>query len=319
MTGAFLTKGQSAITNTLIHVVTGAGGYTGRYIARRLLDEGARVRSLTGHVGRPSPFGDAVEDLPYRFDDVDVMARSLEGADTLFNTYWIRFARGGLTHDVAARNSRALFEAAAKAGVRRIVHVSITNASADSPLPYFRGKALVERALRESGVSHAILRPTIIFGREDILLNNIAWALRRFPAHPIPGRGDYLVQPIYVEDLARLAVKLGAGSDDAEVDAVGPDVMSYEDMVRLIARKVGSSARLVRVPGWMALAGARIAGLAVRDVVLTREEVDGLTAGLLVSRSGARPAGTTRLSEWLDGNADGLGRRYSNELARHYR
>ena len=303
----------------LTHVVTGASGYTGRYIARRLVDGGARVRSLTGHVDRPSPFGDAVEVFPYRFDDPDAMALSLEGVDTLFNTYWIRFSRGDLTHEMAVRNSMALFDAAAKAGVRRIVHVSITNASVESPLPYFRGKALVERALRESGVSHAILRPTIIFGREDILLNNIAWALRRFPVHPIPGKGDYPVQPIYVEDLAGLAVEAGAGGDDVEIDAVGPDVITYEEMVGQVARKVGSAAKLVEVPAWLALAGARIAGLVVGDVVLTREEVDGLTAGLLVSKSGAPPMGTTRLSDWLDDNADGLGAQYANELARHYR
>ena len=243
----------------------------------------------------------------------------LKDVDTLFNTYWIRFSRGDLTHEMAVRNSMALFDAAAKAGVRRIVHVSITNASVESPLPYFRGKALVERALRESGVSHAILRPTIIFGREDILLNNIAWALRRFPVHPIPGKGDYPVQPIYVEDLAGLAVEAGAGGDDVEIDAVGPDVITYEEMVGQVARKVGSAAKLVEVPAWLALAGARIAGLVVGDVVLTREEVDGLTAGLLVSKSGAPPMGTTRLSDWLDDNADGLGAQYANELARHYR
>ena len=305
--------------DVLTNVVTGAAGYTGRYIARRLLDGGARVRSLTGHVDRPSPFGDAVEVFPYRFDDPDEMSRSLEGVDTLFNTYWIRFSRGDLTHEMAVRNSMALFDAAAKAGVRRIVHVSITNASVESPLPYFRGKALVERALRVSGVSHAILRPTIIFGREDILLNNIAWALRRFPVHPVPGRGDYPVQPIYVEDLARLAVEASAGGDDVEIDAVGPDVMTYEEMVGLMASKVGSAAKLVRVPAWLALAGARIAGLVVGDVVLTREEVDGLTAGLLVSKSGAPPMGTTRLTDWLEDNADGLGAQYANELARHYR
>ena len=303
----------------ITHVVTGAAGYTGRYIARRLVDGGARVRSLTGHVDRPSPLGDAVAAFPYRFDDLDEMSRSLEGADTLFNTYWIRFSRGDLTHEVAVRNSKALFDAAAKAGVRRIVHVSITNASVESPLPYFRGKALVERALRETGVSHAILRPTIIFGREDILLNNIAWALRRFPLHPIPGRGDYPVQPIYVEDLAGLAVEAGAGDDDVEIDAVGPDVMTYKEMVGLVASKVGSAAKLVGVPAWLALALARIAGQVVGDVVLTREEVDGLTAGLLVSKSGAPPMGTTRLTDWLEDNTDGLGVQYANELARHHR
>ena len=307
------------MVDAITHVVTGVGGYTGRYIARRLVDGGARVRSLTGHVDRPNPFGDAVEVFPYRFDDPDEMSRSLEDVDTLFNTYWIRFSRGDLTHEVAVRNSMALFDAAAKAGVRRIVHVSITNASVESPLPYFRGKALVERALRESGVSLAILRPTIIFGREDILLNNIAWALRRFPLHPIPGRGAYPVQPIYVEDLAGLAVEAGSGGDDVEIDAVGPDVMTYKEMVGLVASKVGSAAKLVGVPAWLALALARIAGQVVGDVVLTREEVDGLTAGLLVSKSGAPPMGTTRLTDWLDDNADGLGVQYANELVRHYR
>ena len=301
------------------HVVTGASGYTGRYIARLLLDGGAAVRSLTGHPERPSPLGDRVVTYPYSFDDPGALARSLEGADTLFNTYWVRFARGDLTHDRAVRNSRALFEAARRAGVRRVVHVSITNGSADSPLPYFRGKALVEEALRESTLSHAIVRPAIIFGREDILLNNIAWMLRRFPVHPIPGDGRYGVQPIFVEDLARLAVELGTGAGDVEVDAVGPEVLAYEEMVRLIARKTGARARMVHVPPWAALAGARLAGLLVRDVVLTREEIDGLTAGLLVSRSGEAPPGTTRLSDWLDDNAELLGRGYTSELARHYR
>ena len=307
------------MADTITHVVTGASGYTGRYIARLLLDGGTAVRSLTGHPERPSPLGDRVVTYPYSFDDPGALARSLEGADTLFNTYWVRFARGELTHDRAVRNSRALFEAARRAGVRRVVHVSITNGSADSPLPYFRGKALVEEALRESTLSHAIVRPALIFGREDILLNNIAWMLRRFPVHPIPGDGRYGVQPIFVEDLARLAVELGAGGDDVEVDAVGPEVLAYEEMVRLIARKTGARARMVHVPPWAALAGAWLAGLLVRDVVLTREEIDGLTAGLLVSRSGEAPPGTTRLSDWLDDNAELLGRGYTSELARHYR
>ena len=307
------------MANTITHVVTGVSGYTGRYVARRLLERGAAVRSLTGHPERPNPFGDRVETHPYSFDDPGALARSLEGADTLFNTYWIRFARGGLTYDRAVHNSRALFEAARRACVRRVVHVSITNAETDSPLPYFRGKALVEQALRESTLSHAILRPALIFGREDILLNNIAWMLRRFPVHPIPGGGGYSVQPIFVEDMADLAVELGAGSGDVGLDAVGPGVFTYEEMVRLIARKTGAAARMVHAPPWAAMAGAWLVGLLVRDVVLTRWEIDGLMAGLLVSRSGEAPPGATRLSDWLDDNAERLGRRYASELARHYR
>jgi uncharacterized protein YbjT (DUF2867 family) len=307
------------MTGPATHVVTGASGYTGRYIARRLLDRGAAVRTLTGRPGRPGPFGSRVEAHPYSFDDPGALTRSLEGVDTLFNTYWIRFAKGGLTHDVAARNSDTLFRAARAAGVRRVVHVSITNAALDSALPYFRGKALVERSLKTTGLSHAILKPAIIFGREDILLNNIAWLLRRFPVHPIVGSGDYRVQPVFVEDLADLAVRAAESEDDIELDAVGPEVLSYEEMVRLIADKIGSSVRLVHVRPWAAMLGARMVGLLVRDVVLTQEEIDGLTADLLVSKSGREPTGTTRLSDWLDNSAEHLGARYASELRRHYR
>ena len=304
---------------TQTHVVTGASGYTGRYITRRLLDGGAEVRSLTGHPDRPSPFERRVETYPYRFDDPDKLASSLEGADTLFNTYWIRFARGGLTHDRAVENLRTLFDAAKVAGVRRVVHISITNATEDSPSPYFRGKALAERALRESGLSCAILRPTLIFGREDILLNNIAWMLRRFPVHPIAGSGEYRVQPISVDDLADIAIRLARESENVEIDAVGPEVFTYEDMVRLVRDKIGASAWLVHVSNSAAMLAARLMGLLVRDVVLTRDEIDGLTADLLVSKTGEPPPGTTRLSEWLDDNARLLGSKYASELMRHYK
>ena len=223
-----------------------------------------------------------------------------------------------MTHDRAVRNAAALIGAARSAGVRRIVHISITNATVDSPLPYFRGKALVEQAVRDSGLSYAILRPAIIFGREDILLNNIAWMLRRFPIHPIAGTAKYGVQPVFVEDLAELAVSLGRSDDNVELDAVGPEVFGYEEMVRLIALAVGSSARLISVPPALVMLGSVIVGLLVRDVVLTREEIDGLTADLLVSRSGGEPPCPTRLSDWLDQNAEDLGRRYRSELRRHY-
>ena len=87
------------------------------------------------------------------------------------------------------------------------MHISITNPSLDSPLPYFRGKAILEKEIRASGISHAIVRPTVLFGKEDILINNITYLLRRLPVFAIPGSGDYRLQPIYVEDLAEIAVE----------------------------------------------------------------------------------------------------------------
>ena len=301
------------------HVVTGAAGYTGKYIARPLLERGDEVRSLTGHPDRPNPFDRPIETVPFAFDDPDALARSLEGADTLFNTYWIRIARGDMTHERAADNLRALFAAAKAAGVRRVVHVSITNAALDSPLPYFKGKAMVEKSLRESGLSYAILKPTIVFGKEDILLNNIAWMLRRFPVFPIPGTGEYRLQPICVEDLARLAVELGERDDNVEMDAVGPDVFTYAELARLLARKTGVSCSLLHMSPAMAMIGARLLGVALRDVVLSHDEMAGLTGDLLVSKSEDPPPGETRLADWLDENAARLGARYASELDRHYR
>lgn len=304
---------------TITHVVTGAFGYTGKYIARRLLETDARVTTLTGHPDRPHPFGDRVSASPFNFDDPGALANAMRGADTLFNTYWIRFAHRGITHDTAVDNTRSLIAAAEMAGIRRIVHLSITNASVDSPLPYFRGKAIVEALLEESSVSHAILRPTVIFGKEDILLNNIAWLIRRFPLHPVFGDGDYQVQPISVEDLAHLAVALGKGTENIAVDAVGPEVFTYRELVRLMADEIGSRTKLIHVNPGLALMVSRLLGVFLRDVPLTRDEIDGLMGNLLMSRSGEPPTGTTLFSEWLNKNAHLLGRDYSSELDRHYR
>ena len=298
-------------------VVTGAFGYTGRYITARLLACGKRVRTLTGHPARPNPFGGAVEVAPLDFGNPGQLTRSLRGAETLYNTYWIRFPHGAATYEKAVENSRMLFRAAREAGVRRLVHISITQASQDSPFAYFRGKGLVEEALRESGLSHAILRPTVVFGPEGILINNIAWLLRRFPVFAVPGRGDYRLQPVFVEDVAELAVAAGDSRDNLILDAVGPETFTFDELVRLVARAVGSRARLVHLPPGLALWLSRLVGLFVGDVVLTREEVDGLMANLLVSD--APPTGRTRLSNWLARNADQVGGRYASELDRHYR
>ena len=304
---------------TKTHVVTGVTGYTGRYIAQRLLREGHRVRSLTGHPDRPDPFEGQVRMMPYHFDSPDLLARSLVGADTLFNTYWIRMAYGDVTHERAAENLKILFAAAQWAGVRRVVHISIANATSGSHLPYYRGKAIAEQHLREFGPSYAIIKPTLLFGHGDILLNNIAWALRRFPVFPIPGRGDYPVQPGFVKDIANLAVRLGEGDENDEMDAVGPEVFSYSDYVKLIRRAIGAKCVVLKAPPDLALLGSKIVGAFVNDVTLTRDEIEGLSAGLLASRETGEASLPTRLTQWLPENADGLGRRYASEIERHYR
>jgi uncharacterized protein YbjT (DUF2867 family) len=304
-------------SHTQVDLVTGAFSYTGSHIAQRLLEDGRRVRTLTFHPDRLHPLRASVESSAYRFDDPAALARSLQGVDTLYNTFWVRFDRGQTSFANAIENSRMLFHAAASAGVARIVHVSIANPSIDSPLPYFRGKALVEYALAQSGVRYAIVRPTWIFGGErDVLANNIAWILRRMPAFALPGNGRYLVQPVHVEDVARICVEAARGERDAVIDAAGPETMAFAELVARVRSAVGAHAPIVHTPAPVMAATARALGVLVRDVVLTADEIRGLMAGLLVSRE--LPLGRIAFSDWLDEHSASVGRAYANELQRHF-
>lgn len=300
-----------------MHVVTGAFGYIGRYVARDLLARGEEVRTITTHVDKPNPFGSAVEAFPYSFDDPAALTEILRGARTLTNTYWVRFDHGDSSFEKAVRNTEVLFRCAREAGVGRIVQVSVTRCSVDSALPYYAGKARQEEALRASGVPWAIVRPTLVFGREDLLVNNIAWLLRTFPVFPLFGTGRYRVQPVSAEDLAALAVEAAAGPPGRVLDAVGPETFAFEELVRLLAAAVGSRARLVRVPPALGIAAGRLVGLFLRDVVLTRDELRGLMAEKLTSDG--PPTAPTRFTEWLAAHAHEVGTAYTSELARHFR
>jgi NADH dehydrogenase len=309
-------------------VVTGAFGYTGKYITRRLLAEGRNVRTITGHPDLPNPFNGLVAAAPMDFRDPPGLVRSLCGARVLFNTYWVRFPHGEATFAQAVANSKILFRAAKEAGIERIVHLSIANPALDSPFAYYSGKAQVERDLAGSGVSYAILRPTVIFGPEDILINNIAWFLRRLPVFGIPGDGNYLIQPIFVEDLADLAVRVAgfldkpaesnlAGPRDNLIrDAVGPETFTFEQLVRLIASEIGRRPLLAHSAPRITLVLLRLLDPFVRDRILTREEIYALMANLLVSTE--VPLGRTRFTEWLAANRATLGSRYASELTRHF-
>ena len=296
--------------------VTGAFSHSGKYITRRLLERGEEVITLTGHPDRPDPFDGKVKAHPLDFEDQAGLLASLQGVHTFYNTYWVRFDKGENTQPRAVENTRKLIRAAVDAGVQRIVHISITNPSPDSHLPYFWGKAANEQAVIDSGLSYAILRPTVLFGKEDILINNIAWLLRRFPVFAIPGDGSYRLQPVFVDDLAALAVEVGYAQDNIVWDAVGPDIFTFEEMVRLIGHTLGLNRGLLHIPPGLALAAAQFLSVFVGDVMLTPEEVDGLMAGLLVSEE--PPRCKTRLADWLEENKKSAGIRYASELKRHY-
>jgi uncharacterized protein YbjT (DUF2867 family) len=300
-----------------VNVITGAFSYTGKYLTRRLLTMGKEIRTLTGHTNRPNLFGEQIQVFPFDFENPGALVKSLQGATTLYNTYWIRFSHGTLTFETAVRNTLTLFNAAQEAGIQRIVHVSITNPAETSRLPYFRGKAILEQELMRSGLSYAIIRPTVIFSNEDILINNIAWLLRHFPIFPIFGSGQYRLQPIYIEDMADLVVEAGQLSNNVVFDAVGPDIFTFEQLVRLIAEKLHRRVGLIHVHQGLAFYLAKLIEPFVGDVLITRDEIAGLMADLLISRQS--PTGHSHLGDWLEENAQRVGTKYASELQRHYR
>jgi NADH dehydrogenase len=294
--------------------VTGAFGYSGQYIARRLLAAGHRVLTLTNSLPRDNPFGDNVRAVPFHFDQPDRLTGSLRGVETLINTYWVRFDHRDFSHHQAVANTKVLFQAAKDAGVRRIVHVSITNPDINADLPYFRGKAELEAALRSLGISWCILRPTVLFGKEDVLINNIAWSLRHLPVFGVFGAGNYQLQPIYVDDLAAAAVGKAAGQANEVINAIGPETFTYRELVETIQRALGLRRLILGVPPALGYWGCRALGLLLRDVIITRYEIRGLMENRL--RVDAPPLGATKLTDWVREHRDTLGRHYASELAR---
>ena len=305
-----------ARTDAPLDAVTGAFSYSGRAIAQRLLASGRRVRTLTGHPKRGGNETD-IEVHGLDFDDPASLVLALQGVDTLYNTYWVRFAHGTVDHTLAVENSRTLFRAAQRAGVDKIVHLSILHPSVTSPYPYFRGKALVERALAESGLPYAILRPSVLFDEHGVLLNNIAWLLRRLPVFAVGGDGRYRIRPIHVDDLATLALEASAWPEDRIVDAVGPERPTLVELVGQIRDAVGSRAHVVRVPGSFVRLLSRALGAALHDVVLTPDEYRSMAEGL--ADSDAPNTGSIALSSWLAEHGTHLGAQYANELKLHFR
>lgn len=308
---------DSKLSGAAASVVTGAFGFSGQHIARKLLARGEHVRTLTNHPQSGSPLSGQLQVFPLDFENAQLLVESMLGASVLYNTYWVRFSYGEITHERAVHNTMALIRAAETAGVKRIVHVSITNPALDSPLPYFKGKAELEQAIRSSSLSHAILRPAVLFGAGDILINNIAFLLKRFPVFAIPGDGEYRIQPVFVEDLAELAVESGRRTDSITVDAVGPESYTYTELVKLIRAATRSRAAIVYVPPALLCYASGVLGKMLKDVVLTDDEIKGLMANLLVSH--APPTGRTSLKGWLEAHAKTIGSAYVSELSRHYK
>jgi len=299
----------------MTYMVTGAFSFTGRHVAKRLLEEGEEVRTMTRFPQSASPFAEAVPAVPFDYDDVGALTQALRGCDRLINTYWRRQPEGNLGYDRVVQQSKNLFAAAKAVGIERIVHMSI-NDPHGKKFPYFRAKCATERAVRECTVSSVVVRPQLVFGDGELLINNLAWTLRQSRLAAVPGDGQYLMQPIHASDYAELIVGLSRNRRDGVVNGVGPDVMTYDDMVSMVGNAIGRKPRILHVHPKFFDRVARLINRFVEEPTVLDYEVYGcLVENGVVPRE---PQGTRRLVDWLRDHADSLGRRYADQDRRPF-
>jgi uncharacterized protein YbjT (DUF2867 family) len=296
-------------------VVTGAFSFIGSAAARSLMARGFEVRTLTNRHTPVNDPGGSIEVHPLQFEDPAALVEAMRGADVFVNTYWVRYPYVGTGFNEAVMNSGTLLRAAKEAGVRRVVHVSVSNPSLESPLDYYRGKAEVETLVRDSGLSYGIVRPTLVVGHNDILVNNVAWLLRRLPLFAMPGSGSYRVQPVTLDDTGEIVAQAVLATENMTVDAAGPEIMSFEALVRAVGEAIGRPPRILHVPPAAAMALLRVFNLLVGEVILSRQELDGLMTELLVSKDA--PLGASSVTAWLQAHASEVGSHYASELKRH--
>lgn len=227
--------------------ITGAHSFTGRYVAEILLGKGASIVNLTNHPNRNwkihSP---RITDHQLLFQK-EHLVNTLKGCDALVQTYWVRFDDTlGISRETVTQNSKLLIDCAREAGVKKVVFTSHTQTSVDSPFPYIREKAKVEKYLKESGLGWGIVKPCAIFGRtpeESIMINNMCYLIKRFPFFPLPGDGNYYFQFVHAQDMAELIVGCLQSDKNYEIDAVGPDKVSFKAIVEHCAKTFGTRCR----------------------------------------------------------------------------
>lgn len=293
-------------TRATTDLVTGAFGNTGSAIARSLVEQGRHVRTLTTAASDDS---DApIEVIAPDWDDPTQLVRSFDGVSTFYNTFWMRTGNPGshgTDYGMAIARSVALLEAARRAGVERIVHLSVAHADAPDAqrYPYFAAKARVEAVLRSTGIAHAIVRPAVMFGGGPGIVEQLARVLRWVPVFGVAGDGRYQVRPVHVGDVARLCVDGAAHAsvDAVPVDAVGPDRPTFDELVRWVAASVGRRARLVHLPATAVIAAGRTLGTIAREDLLTADELRSTMDGLADTDGPA--TGTVSLRAWLAASA----------------
>jgi uncharacterized protein YbjT (DUF2867 family) len=238
-------------------VVTGGTGFIGREVVSRLLEEGGvEVAVTTRYPERPDPWEGRVRKIQAFAGDTISLGKAFTGADTVVHA--IQFpnapvedpAKGRTYMEVDGRGTEAAVGVARKLGVRRFVYLSGAGAGKGLAQPWFKAKDIAERAVRESGMEYAIVRPSWIYGPGDHSMNRFIWFCRHLPLVPVIGDGRTPVYPAYVKDVARALVDLVRREDarDTVLEIGGPQRLTMDDVIRTIQEVLGRRRPLVHHP-----------------------------------------------------------------------
>lgn len=263
--------------NPMLITVFGGSGFLGRHTVRALARAGFRIKVATRHPNRAfflRPLGSVgqIDFVKCDVSDKDAVAEALKGAQAVVNLTGILFEKGQTFEDVQTDGAAHIAEAAAKAGVTALVHVSAIGADAESDSSYAVTKAAGEQAVRTSFPKAVILRPSIIFGPEDGFFNKFAEMARFFPALPLIGGGKTRFQPVFVGDVAQAILTALSRQDGRTYELGGPSIYSFRELLQLILREIDRKRALVPLPFGIAFLQAALLQLLPKPL-LTVDQV----------------------------------------------
>jgi nucleoside-diphosphate-sugar epimerase len=236
-------------------VVAGGTGFIGRTVVGRLLEAGHTVAVTTRDPTHPDPWGGAVERRQAFAGDLAGLSRAFAGSDVVvqaiqFPNHPVENARKGYTYlEVDGRGTEVAAEAARKVGVRRLVYISGAGAGRGRREPWFAAKDRAEAAIRASGLEHALLRPSLVYGPGDRSMARLIWMCRHLPVVPVVGHGRNPLYPLHVADLAACVVQ-AVERQDARALALelGGLRLTMDEVLRTIQAVLGRRRPLLHHP-----------------------------------------------------------------------
>jgi uncharacterized protein YbjT (DUF2867 family) len=244
----------------IVILVAGGSGFIGAAVVRKLVSQGKEVAVMTAHPNRSRARIEAMGARVVTGDVLDPpsLDRSVEGAEAVvqaltFPTFPVEKPRKRYTFEEFDHLGTArLVTAAARAGASRYVYSSGSGAAADSPKVWYRAKWFGEEAIRASGISHAIIRPSWVYGPEDPALNKFVAFHRWLPFVPVIGDGSQRLQPVFVEDVANaMAQAAGPAGPTGTFEIGGPDALTMNEVLRTMMEVLGKAKPLVHFPAFM--------------------------------------------------------------------